>query len=60
MVRDACAEPSEPTIDGDDPVARLAPMMAPSVRAADRQRVLRVYKGLENEPGQPLRQDQWR
>jgi glycosyltransferase involved in cell wall biosynthesis len=60
MVRDACAESSEPTIDGDDPVARLAPMMAPSVRATDRQRVLRVYKGLENEPGQPLRQYQRR
>jgi glycosyltransferase involved in cell wall biosynthesis len=60
IVWDACAEPSEPTIDGDDPVARLAPMMAPSVRAADRQRALRIYKGLENEPGQPLRHDQRR
>jgi len=59
MVRDACAEPPQPTIDGDDPVACLAPVMAPSVRAADRQRVLRAYKGLEVEPDQPLHQDQW-
>jgi hypothetical protein len=43
----ACVEPFEPLLDEDDPVARLAPVMAPSIAATERQRVLRSHKGLE-------------
>jgi glycosyltransferase involved in cell wall biosynthesis len=50
MARQACAEPFESTIDGDDAVTLLAPVMTRSVGAVDRQRVLRSYKGLEDEP----------
>jgi glycosyltransferase involved in cell wall biosynthesis len=46
MIMRACAEPFEPLMDEDDPVARLAPVMAPFVSAAERQRVLRSHKGL--------------
>jgi glycosyltransferase involved in cell wall biosynthesis len=47
MIMQACAEPFEPLMDEDDPVALLAPVMAPSFGAAERQRVLRSHKGLE-------------
>jgi glycosyltransferase involved in cell wall biosynthesis len=49
MCLQACAEPFERLDDEDDPVALLAPMMAPSIGAAERQRVLRSHKGLEVE-----------
>ena len=46
MALEACQDPIEPAEGGQDPVALLAPMMAPSVEAAERQRVLRAHKGL--------------
>lgn len=49
MILQACGEPFEPIVDEEDPVALLAPVMAPSVNAAERQRVLRSHKGLEDE-----------
>jgi hypothetical protein len=51
MILQACDEPFEPIADEEDPVALLAPVMAPSVTAAERQRVLRSHKGLEDESG---------
>jgi hypothetical protein len=53
MVLQACAEPFQPTIDGNDAVALLAHVMNPSVSATERQRVARSYKGLEDEPSRP-------
>jgi glycosyltransferase involved in cell wall biosynthesis len=49
MILEACDEPFEPLTEEDDPVARLAPVMAPSVGAAERQRVLRSHKGLDED-----------
>jgi hypothetical protein len=50
LVQQACVEPVQTFVDGDDPVALLAPLMAPSVGAVERQRVLRSHKGLPDEP----------
>ena len=51
MVLQACGAPFEPIVDDEDPVALLAPVMAPFVTAVERQRVLRSHKGLEDESG---------
>lgn len=48
MIAQACTEGCEPLADADDPVALLAPLMAPSVGAAERQRALRSHKGLQD------------
>jgi glycosyltransferase involved in cell wall biosynthesis len=50
MVLSACAEATEPLTGESDPVALLAPVMSPSVGAAERHRVLRSHKGLEDGP----------
>jgi glycosyltransferase involved in cell wall biosynthesis len=58
MARQACTEPFQPPVGGEDPVAALAPIMAPSVGAAERQRVLRFHKGLGEEPRASTDEDQ--
>lgn len=50
MVLQACVEPAQMPVDGEDPVALLAPLMAPTVGAVERHRVLRSHKGLPDEP----------
>ena len=49
MILRASTEPFQPLENGEDPVTLLAPLMAPNVGAAERQRALRSHKGLEVE-----------